>query len=239
MGRAPLHLWLTSPATAGLDICSKYIWVFMVHLMDTNTDTRGYLTTDGRPMSDIEIAAAVGVHTNRYLASMRHIQRCADYQAREADGAITSALLQKWYVRAAARAAAGAAGGNPRLVNHLNVVTRADVEPDPGGVSWDPSVKITRSGTHEDYLYCVRWWLGRAYRDNNGEYFRELERDYPATKPSAVASELYLWLKAHPHLRRTALHQTLCNTWLRRNQRQAEYRDQRQRRQTDTEALAL
>ena len=105
-------------------------------------------------------------------------------------------------------------------ISPIDVKYISDVTNQP----WEKTVKLDITGTHEEYLERVRWFMQQA----PDSYLEELERDFPGVNVEDQLNNLYKWLKSEPQKRRTQI-----NGWIRKclqkNQNRANYRNSTQK----------
>lgn len=95
------------------------------------------------------------------------------------------------------------------------------VKMDNKTLEWDKSLRVSKSGSIEDFLKILSWWLGNIPK----EIMNDIKKSYVLVDVKECANEFYKWCKFKGK-RREKLFQVLM-TFVQRNQQTAEYRNKR------------
>jgi len=114
--------WHRDPGIRTLSMHDRGVWLELLLLMH-ESDQRGVLVLNGRPMSDSEIARAIGLDNQTFNQTLTTLLT-SGVASREPN---TGALMNRRMVRdeelRKVRTECGKKGGNPRLVNQIQTTT--------------------------------------------------------------------------------------------------------------------
>lgn len=116
--------WKKDPGIQVLTREEKWIWFEMLMLM-WESEERGYLTINGKPMSISMISTALNLDNQNTSKWLTYFGELGLYSYRESDGAIFSRKIVKIVQLSEKRKKAGKQGGNPNLVNQNSTKSEA------------------------------------------------------------------------------------------------------------------
>jgi len=108
--------WKKDPGVLSLDREQKSIWFDIICLMWESKE-RGYLTVNGKPMTDQALSNALNLDNQRLTTTLTLFEDLGLFDRRESDGAIYSRKIIHIENIRKIRKAAGSRGGNPNLLN--------------------------------------------------------------------------------------------------------------------------
>jgi len=108
--------WKKDPAVSSLTREQKMIWLEMIFLM-WESEERGYLTVNKKPMSVQMIATALSMELNQTKNVLKILENLGIFSRRIEDKAIYSRRMVKLVELSNKRKNAGKQGGNPNLLN--------------------------------------------------------------------------------------------------------------------------
>ncbi len=122
--------WKKDAGVQALDFFDRHVWFEMLMLMH-DSDQRGYLVLNGRPISEDALARLLGLDKQILSKSLSNIKANGVYSVRESDGAIYSRSMVRRADVSVKRAISGKSGGNPSLLKQNASKTQSKTEANP------------------------------------------------------------------------------------------------------------
>lgn len=124
--------WKKDAGVQALEFFDRHVWFEMLMLMH-DSDQRGYLVLNGRPMSDEAIARLLGLDKQIFSKALSNIKANGVCSVRESDQAIYSRSMVRRAELSSKRAISGKSGGNPKLLKQTpsKPPTKTTANPQP------------------------------------------------------------------------------------------------------------
>lgn len=125
--------WRKDPGVQALDFHDRGVWFEILCIMH-ESDERGVLLLNGRPMPEPALARMLGLDNQILTTTLTNLVTYGVASRRESDGALVSRRMVKDEALCQVRREAGKKGGNPNLVNqkpNQKPTTRDNQKPTP------------------------------------------------------------------------------------------------------------
>lgn len=191
--------WRKDIGVQSLSFNDRGIWFEMLMLMH-DSERRGVLVLNGQPMSDEMIARAIGLDNQTFNQSLTTLLNTGVASREEDTGAVMNRRMVRDEHLRKIRAACGAKGGNPALLN------RKLTTPDKGNET--PSFSVSSSSSKaktKDYgakqSSAPEPSMFSLFKVDYEKAFH-LENQIQPPWDAKEASQLSRWMKANPTITR-------------------------------------
>lgn len=202
--------WRKDPGVQALSRHDRSVWFDMLCIMH-ESDERGVLVLNGRPMPEAALASMLGLDNQTFNQTLTTILTYGVASRRESDGAIYSRRMVKDEKLCQSRRNAGKKGGNPNLVNQKakqKPTTQVNQIPTPSSSS---SSSITSNDVSAHEASSSAPGLSKELQarlatlpDTSGEVAAEQCPLFKAAPFHALCDELGLGPIDHAHYRQMA-----------------------------------